>query len=190
MDIYYKIIFFSEWHCGSGLASGANLDALVIKDNDGLPFIPGKTIKGLLREAVEEIKNFRNAPVDPAVIFGKTDKDGFTSTGLAFFSNAELPEDVRQYILSAQTGQYMYRSTTSVTIDEVSGTAKDNHLRKIETVVPCILEGHISGLPDDKDKNGINQYRKIIADGMKYIKRLGLDRNRGLGRCEFSIKED
>ena len=55
MDITYNIDFFSEWHCGSGLSGGATTDALLIKDKHNLPFIPGKTIKGLLREAVEDI---------------------------------------------------------------------------------------------------------------------------------------
>ena len=32
MEIPYNITFHSNWHCGSGLASGAHLDALVIKD--------------------------------------------------------------------------------------------------------------------------------------------------------------
>ena len=59
MDIKYKVIFFTDWHCGSGLAAGADVDALVIKDSDGLPYIPGKTMKGLLREAAEEIVSFR-----------------------------------------------------------------------------------------------------------------------------------
>lgn len=45
MDIKYKIEFFSNWHCGSGLAAGADVDALVVKDCNGLPYVPGKTIK-------------------------------------------------------------------------------------------------------------------------------------------------
>ena len=31
MDIIYKIEFFSDWHCGSGLSSGADVDLLVVK---------------------------------------------------------------------------------------------------------------------------------------------------------------
>lgn len=42
MDIKYSIQFHTDWHCGSGLAAGADVDALVVKDKDGLPFVPGK----------------------------------------------------------------------------------------------------------------------------------------------------
>jgi len=55
VTIKYEIKFHTDWHCGSGLAAGAGVDALTVKDKNGLPFIPGKTIKGLVREAVEEI---------------------------------------------------------------------------------------------------------------------------------------
>ena len=55
MNMDYKIEFFSNWHCGSGLAAGADVDALVIKDKDGLPYVPGRTIKGLLRDAATEL---------------------------------------------------------------------------------------------------------------------------------------
>ena len=46
----YKVTFLDYWHLSSGLTSGSKLDSTVVKDKDGLPFIPGKTIKGLLRE--------------------------------------------------------------------------------------------------------------------------------------------
>ena len=55
MDITYTIEFFSYWHCGSGLSAGADVDSLVIKDAKGMPFVPGKTIKGLIREAAETL---------------------------------------------------------------------------------------------------------------------------------------
>ena len=55
MDITYTIELFSYWHCGSGLSAGADVDSLVIKDAKGMPFVPGKTIKGLIREAAETL---------------------------------------------------------------------------------------------------------------------------------------
>lgn len=46
-NLKYSIQFYTNWHCGSGQAAGADVDALVVKDAQGLPFVPGKTIKGL-----------------------------------------------------------------------------------------------------------------------------------------------
>lgn len=44
-SITYSIEFLGHWHCGSGLAAGA----LVVKDAQGPPFVPGRTVKGLVR---------------------------------------------------------------------------------------------------------------------------------------------
>lgn len=55
MTIRYKIEFYTYWHCGSGLSAGADVDLLAIKDEEGFPFIPGKTVKGLIREATETL---------------------------------------------------------------------------------------------------------------------------------------
>lgn len=70
-DLTIKIEFFSPWHCGSGLSAGADVDSLVIKDINGLPFIPGKTIKGLIREAVEDYAALRGLDMDLEKAFGK-----------------------------------------------------------------------------------------------------------------------
>ena len=56
--IKYTIRFFSQWHCGSGTSAGADVDELVVKDKNGMPYIPGKTLKGLIREAVEDYVAF------------------------------------------------------------------------------------------------------------------------------------
>lgn len=56
--INITIRFFSQWHCGSGTSAGADVDELVVKDKNGMPYIPGKTLKGLIREAVEDYVSF------------------------------------------------------------------------------------------------------------------------------------
>jgi hypothetical protein len=43
------------------------------------------------------------------------------------------------------------------------------------------LEGFIENLPDE--------YFEIMENGLKFIKRLGQNRNRGLGRCQITIEK-
>jgi len=90
MNIKYKIKFYSDWHCGSGLSSGTDLDLLIIKDKADLPFVPGKTIKGLLLEAVEEINEFSGRKFDTDVqeVFGVFDSKEKAKQGCCFFTNA------------------------------------------------------------------------------------------------------
>jgi CRISPR/Cas system CSM-associated protein Csm3 (group 7 of RAMP superfamily) len=193
MNITYKIEFFSDWHCGSGLAAGADVDALVVKDKNGLPFIPGKTIKGLIREAIEDIFQFKGKGTDElATAFGNSqDKNNLTDEsdeknlmkkGSMFFKNVTLTDADRDAIVANKTQEFLYRSIASTAIDD-GGIAEEHSLRKIEAVVPCTLEGEIIEVPDGLFND--------IQDAMHFIKRLGVNRNRGLGRCRFfDIKEE
>ena len=179
MDIKYKIEFFSNWHCGSGLAAGADVDALVVKDAEGLPYVPGKTIKGLLREAAEEL-NGTSSLLNK--IFGLSGEaklsDSETSrVGESFFSNAILPEG--SAIIASNLIPHLYQTFASTSIDEESGIAKDNTLRRIETVIPCCLEGEIRNIPEIGTA--------LLEEAMQFIKRMGTGRNRGYGRCKISV---
>ena len=53
MTLSFEIKFYDYWHLSSGLSAGARLDSTVVKDKDGLPYVPAKTIKGLAREMAE-----------------------------------------------------------------------------------------------------------------------------------------
>lgn len=175
----FKIIFFSNWHCGSGLAAGADVDALVVKDSNGLPYVPGKTLKGLLREAAKELNG--NCSLLNK-IFGQpgdaklSETDG-TRIGEAYFGNATLPEGPA--IVASNLTPHLFQTFSSTAIDEKTGIAKDYSLRRIETVVPCTLEGEIRNVPEGGDS--------LLEEAMQFIKRMGTGRNRGYGRCKISV---
>lgn len=173
--INYRIEFFSNWHCGSGLAAGADTDALVIKDKDGLPFIPGKTVKGLIRQAVTEISALTGTRFDALAVLG--DEGGIQSP--LFFSNAVLAE--ADTIVRNRLQPYLFSAVANTAIDK-DGIAADKSLRRTEVVIPCCLEGSITGIPNAED-------RDVISQSLAYIKNIGLHRNRGLGRCAITVKE-
>ena len=194
MNITYEIKFHTDWHCGSGLAAGADVDALVVKDKDGLPFVPGKTMKGLIREAIEEMElpieeNDRNLFIQAfgnsedrnanSRLTEESENYDFLQKGETFFTNAELSEDEHRAIVSNNAARFMYRSISSTAIDN-EGIAVDHSLRKMEVVVPCTLHGEIKNVPDNMADE--------VLDALRYIKRLGQNRNRGLGRC--TIKDE
>ena len=171
-EIHYMIRMLGYWHCGSGQAAGADVDALVIKDKDGLPFIPGKTLKGLVRQAFEEIAAFKGeSSVEGDRLFGIP--GGAPSK--TYFTDAQIVE--KDEIIKDGLSEWLYQTVSMTEIDSNTGTASDLSLRKIEVVVPCTLKGSILFVEDGSaDK---------IKDALRYIKAIGLDRNRGLGRCSF-----
>lgn len=183
--IDYTICFFSPWHCGSGTSAGADVDELVVKDKNGMPYIPGKTLKGLIREAVDDYLLFSGQEgkmstlVD--LLFGKIMSDDATPvSGCAHFGNATLPEDEYMTIVSNKAQRYMYEKITTTAIDS-DGIAKEHSLRSMEVVVPCTLHACIKNVPEE--------CVSVIEGGFGLLKRLGQKRNRGLGRCEFRKEE-
>ena len=185
MTLKYKITFHSPWHCGSGLSAGADVDALVIKDKDQLPYIPGKTLKGLIREAVDDYVQFAQIDneEDVSSIFGNTDVEvpEDISKGEAFFTNAELSLEDQKAILARQLQEQLYSVVSSTAIDD-DGIALEHTLNRKEVVVPCTLYASIHFL----NENQID----LISKAMGMIKQMGVNRNRGLGRCTIcEIKE-
>lgn len=188
VDIKYTIEFYSDWHCGSGLSAGADLDMLVIKDKNQLPFIPGKTIKGLVREAIEELDRLSDYPqkslIRKAFGYTKQNEEGneiISERGECFFSNAALNEELANAIFSEKMSSFLYRSLSSTKISS-EGVAQDHHLRKIQVTIPCVLEGEVLNVPYGLQKE--------MKQAFMFIKRLGQNRNRGLGRCNIIIKEN
>lgn len=173
--IKYEIEFFSNWHCGSGLAAGADVDALAIKDKNGLPYIPGRTLKGLIRDAATALSVDEDTLNN---IFGVSGEKDNHKTACSFFGNATLPSAEYQYIVEQRLVSQLYQTFASTRIDE-DGIAKDNTLRKIETVVPCKLESEILNVPEGSEKT--------IEEAISFIKRMGTGRNRGYGRCKMAI---
>lgn len=103
---------------------------------------------------------------------------------LSFFTNAELEDSLKELILSdinsteeaERYWHFLYNSIVSISINE-RGVAESQHLRKLETVVPCELVGQILKVPES--------FVPVLQKGMQFIKRLGQNRNRGLGRCDI-----
>lgn len=178
-NITYTLEFYSYWHCGSGLSAGADTDALVVKDHDGLPFVPGKTIKGLVLEAAELICSLQNCLDDQLSFLGKAG----AVRSATFFSDAVIDNEEHQKIVSSGLASLMYDRIASTSIDRETGVAETGTLRSMEVVVPCLLTGTVLSIPDDKVP--------LVKQSLAYITGIGLRRNRGLGRCHFSvIKEE
>ena len=76
--IEYTITFLSDWHAGSGLSSGAEADAVVIKEDKNLPYLPGKTIKGLVKDALKDIGNINEETIN--LLMGYEIKDSNNKT--------------------------------------------------------------------------------------------------------------
>ena len=185
MELKYKIEMLSDWHIGSGLDSATDADALVLKNDIGQPYIPGKTIKGLIKDAVNDMIEVGKAKEEQLIsIFGKLIKDidpkekdkQISQKGNAFFSNAVLLGLESDEIYNNDLSEFLYRNIASTAIGK-NGVAQDKSLRVTQVTVPLILKGDIDNLKEEE--------YNLLKDAIRLVRHLGVNRNRGLGRCRF-----
>lgn len=180
--INYTIHFYTDWHAGSGLSAGAEADAVVIKDSNGFPYIPGKTLKGLFVDAFQDFQSLEiegfSKEVHKALFGDLDDETGATSPGSLFFSNASLPQE-EKIAIGSDHAEFLYRTIASTAIDSARGVAKNTSLRTTEVCIPLVLEAYIMGAKTSE--------KEILDQLAKYIRSLGANRNRGLGRCSIKL---
>jgi len=164
----YKIVFFDYWHISSGVSAGPALDSTVVKSKEDIPYVPGKTIKGLLSEMTYLL--------DPSKIESIFGAEG-SQMGEAFFSNATLDTQTSEHLKqNPHLTRHLYSKISSTKIDS-DGIAQDKSLREIEVVVPLMLRGSIECKEEDE---------MLLVQAMGMVKQMGLNRNRGLGRCSIT----
>lgn len=178
-----EVELFSYWHVGSGSGRGAEADALTRKDDDRLPFLPGRSIKGLLREAVQTAEDFKHVKDQTTrKLFGTESTTG--AGGVLKWSDAVLPTTDRNWLLAAGSGhiRQLYRLVSATALNE-QGLAVDHSLRAIEVCVPMRLVTRVSCDEVEQWPEVLEVMRSTIG----LVRSLGHRRRRGLGRCRLSL---
>ena len=185
-----QIELFDYWHTGSGHGSVGYIDAEVLRDADGLPYLPGRGLKGLLLEACKLLDACDPSSASNCAaseLFG-TESDRGRPIELKgnylHCSDARLPENQRKWLLAGDNRQclpHLYDTLSSTAI-EADGTRKDKSLRIIEVVLPATLEASIGGLDEAQQAR--------IRRALPLIRGIGKNRNRGLGRCRIIESTD
>ncbi len=185
-----KIELKTDLLAGLGEGYGTIIDSDVVLDDVGLPYIPSKRIKGIMRESAEELNDMlgvfhKNINIDE--IFGITGK----KEGLLHLSNFFLeeykhtkawleylinkPNIVNKQSITEQLTSLRY----STAIDYTTGVAKDHSLRT-ERV---INKGNIFAA----DAEFPNDYESELALICQNMRRIGTKRTRGLGKVEVKL---
>ncbi|MCG2738056.1 MAG: RAMP superfamily CRISPR-associated protein [Thermoplasmatales archaeon] len=192
----FRLELLSDTLIGSGEGWGANIDSDIVFDDLGLPYIPGKRVKGCLREsAVEVVEMFevfeksgiRLASIaDVDTMFGKP---GQSCSSILSFSNCYLKDyDSNREWLEWLTKKYqglfskeMILSTFSTTRQQTAidnnGIAKDHSLRTKRVLKKgFVFFGRIE--PSTKLDDRLLGYLVYVIRNLRYV---GTNRNRGLG---------
>lgn len=198
------------WITGSGTGRGFLVDRGSARDGNGLPYLPGRHLRGLLRNAVRHaaamgMARAANATPWPPdlerVLFGGEGRTGvyrdratgLRSAGLLDIRDALLPSDERAYFATHPDAlQALTRTLHQTAMMSERGIARSRSLRVSEVFVPMRLEAEIGLLPlfdeTSPDEQAVAAgWREIVGGILCLIDAVGGGRNHGLGRATLSL---
>lgn len=194
-----RINFLSDWHIGSGAGIPGSVDRQVVRDQDGLPYVPAKTLTGILRDAAEWlVDNGGDAYSQDTLksLFGHQHQN---SGG----SNEEAAKEARLSIRPARIPQPLRSELTKdkelrdalfivqphVRISRKTGRAEDDHLFSLELVRSSVwLEAEVC--VNETGEKLTEEETKLLDDAVKAVRRMGGKRRRGAGRCNLTWIDD
>lgn len=176
------------WHAGSGEGRGATIDATPVRTPDGLPYLPGKSLRGVLRDALRQAEAAERVEAGTVErLFGSEPDAGWASgrrEGVLRVSNATADREVVAWLASQPDrpalAATLFRTLGSTAIDEERGTAARGTLRVVEVAHPLPLEADIHG-PDE------DAWPRAISEALRWVRGIGAHRHRGLGRVEAEV---
>lgn len=209
LNVDFHIIWDSDWHAGSGEGS-TGVDRLVRRRGpgrraDGMPFLPGSQIKGVLRHQCERLAALLGCDVvSPHFQVGLAQEEllrnfrplvrsgllidrlfGSRFQGDCLFVDDALPE---------VGSVWPKRDHARTSIDRLSRTARDRTLFVSEVITggkARFLQGrlrgrHAPGLLTCMGDGFPYEYALLLA-GLITLDALGGDRSVGLGTCHIEI---
>jgi len=182
------------WHAGGGRGAGSVYDAIVHRDSDGLPVLPGRHLKGLLRDACARAEAWGWAGFSTGVtatLFGEapeTVTDRPPKPGCLRVGDATLPEELSRWLATEGRAYlpHLFRGLYSTAVEHETGTAKEYSLRGMEVTVPLTLTALIEPLPGRQPPE---EWPRRISSVLCLVDAVGAHRSRGLGRAHLRLEE-
>ena len=205
-----EIQLHSFWHIGSSAPAGTDVDAEPTRTAEGLPYLPGRSIRGLVRDAMQKSAVFDGGGADLQTWFGSepsgtvggqsVSREGdlaaarwSTKEGQVHFGNGVLgrtePEQ-RAWCSAARKDRRLadalFQRIAQTAVDEKTGVAKDTSLRSRRVAVPMVLHAPITARGEPAQTHA---FFASLADSLDWIAELGGGRTRGMGRVRMRLLE-
>jgi len=199
-----KITLKSDMCCGTGTGNGVMVDTETSFDELGLPVIPGKRLKGLLRECCEFLADHDKgvSKRDVERLFGTNSlsNPSDSNSGIIRVSNGvidDYPEIKKELlnlppyiktIVTKNTIEKTFTQLRSQTAIDENEIADDLSLRTIQTIKrDTKFYADISLSVPTGDKSDVD----LIDRCAKLLRQIGLNRTRGYGevKCELLPEE-
>ncbi len=208
INIDYHIEFETPFHFGTGLRRNL-LDRSVCRDANDYLYIPGSTLKGVLRERCEQIARlaglctvsphddrgaiagFRNNIDIVDRIFGSRYKQGEL-----YFDNVTMVREDQEFFDSSQSSKcYIHLQTearTQTSISRLLGTVREQALFQSEFGIKALcFEGQIYGYLEGFhiDPNKWSYSLLLLVAGICASDRIGANKSTGMGKYACQIQK-
>lgn len=186
-----EITLKSDLCTGSGYSYGGIVDTDSVSNEYGMPVIPGRRLKGCMREAAEEILPALRVR-DLNQIFGQR---GNRRGGNLTVDNAQI-RDYEKMIpeLRNLTKKYssekifqLFSSVRGQTKMDENGLAEDNSLR-FTRVINHYRPGSDEEMVFEAELLFVNQIEDDLKKIVSATRAIGMKRNRGFGRIHCTLK--
>jgi len=208
----YTLTFESAFHCGSGLSNGL-IDRSIVRAQDDYAYVPGSTIKGVVRESCEQIARLyalkvRDPHDEAAAVEAIADGPDIVERLFGsrcresdlFFDNAAMDDEWQRFFRSpddrpGNPPRYLHLQSaprTQTRISRRTGTVEAKALYTSEFGMPALqfqgaIHGMIEGIPNDLSKLPGPFPLFLLVAGVYATQRIGANRSTGMGRCRFGI---
>lgn len=199
LELHLKLLSDATFGRGDGVAG--LVDAEVEHDSHGLPFLRGRTLKGLL---VEECSNIlyslvghtRYSELERAArrLFGSPGSS-LDTAGILRVGAAELPRDLREAVRATidaktLTVSDVLEALTAIrrqtAVDASNGTPDEGSLRAMRVI---LREAHFTAQLDFVEEPSDTELA-LLAACVKGLRRAGTGRNRGRGRLVAWLNDE
>jgi len=185
------ITFHSDWHIAASAGGGILADAVLVKDGHKIPYIPGRALKGALREGARLLGKCRAdlAKCEDYYFGSNSSGHEVKKTGHIEVSRGELPDEIYSLLTECEmaTREDFVRDMTTVrmqTAIEKSGVVKSKSLRSIECGIPGIT---FKATIASYSQAGDAWDRQYLASVCAAVKSIGAGKSRGLGQCSIRL---
>lgn len=188
LELPLTVVFRSDWGVGTGTGIAGGVDSVVEKDADARPVVRGTVLTGVVREQAATVaRALDEAPRGAwhdfvTALFGTPE-----SPRLVSFTDATVPDDAPDVAV---------HEVVSLSIDEDTGTAKNDFLRLFERAGACTLRGGVGLARTDLHGRSISwddgqreAAELVLTLAGLLVRGIGSNRSDGDGLCDVLVGE-
>ena len=186
LELPLTVVFRSDWGVGTGTGIAGGVDSVVEKDADARPVVRGTVLTGVVREQAATVaRALDEAPRGAwhdfvTALFGTPE-----SPRLVSFTDATVPDDAPDVAV---------HEVVLLSIDEDTGTAKNDFLRLFERAGACTLRGGVGLARTDLHGRSISwddgqreAAELVLTLAGLLVRGIGSNRSDGDGLCDVLV---